>query len=83
MMEGTLGHPWEDLHHRIRPVGIVHVHEVDHFRSICHEDATKKEVDEIDLTDDVDHVEQVAEEIPEKFLLNRITSCETRSHLNA
>ena len=76
-MEGTLGHPWEDFHHRIRSVGIVHVHEVDHFCSIRHEDSTKEEVDEIDLTDDVDHIEQIAEEIPEKFLLE-ITSRETR-----
>ena len=76
-MEGTLGHPWEDLHHWIRSVGIVHVHEVNHFCSIRHEDSTKEEVDEIDLTDDIDHIEQIAEEIPEKFLLE-ITSRETR-----
>ena len=81
-MECTLGQPWEDLHHGISSVGIVHVHEVDHFRSIRHEDSTKEEVDEIDLTDDIDHIEQIAEEIPEKYLLE-ITSRETRTHLNA
>ena len=68
-MEGTLGHSWEDLHHRIRSVGIVHVHEVDHFRSVCHEDTAEEEVDEIDLTNDVEHIEQIAEEVPEKLLV--------------
>ena len=77
VMEGALGHPWEDLHHWIRSVGIVHVHEVDHFRSICHKDSAKEEVYEIDLADDIDHIEQIAKEIPEKLLLE-ITSRETR-----
>ena len=63
-MEGALRDSWEDLHHWVRPVGVVHVHEVDHFRAVGHEDATKEEVDEVDLADHVDDVEQVAEEIP-------------------
>lgn len=82
-MEGTLGHSWEDLHHRIRPVGIVHVHEVNHFRSVCHEDTAEEEVDEIDLTDDVEHIEQIAEEIPEKLLVNIYICRETHPYLNA
>ena len=81
-MEGALGHPWEDLHHRIRSVGIVHVHEVDHFRSIRHEDSAKEEVDEVDLTDHIDHIEQVAEEIPAKILLEIIFR-KIGYHLNA
>ena len=82
-MEGTLGHPWEDLHHRIRPVGIVHVHEVNHFRSVRHEDTAEEEVDEVDLTNDVEHIEQIAEEIPEKYFLLKFTCRETHPYLNA
>ena len=67
MVEGALGHPWEDFHHGVRPVGIVHVHEVNHFCSIGHEDTAKEEVDEVDLTDDIDNIEQVAKKVPEVF----------------
>ena len=67
-MEGALRDSWEDLHHGVRPVRVVHVHEVDHFRAVGHEDATEEEVDEVDLTDHIDDVEQVAEEISRKIL---------------
>ena len=70
-MEGALGHPREDLHHGVRPVRVVHVHEVDHFRAVGHEDATEEEVDEVDLADHIDDVEQVAEEIPRNKLSER------------
>ena len=67
-MESALGDSWEDLHHGVRPVRVVHVHEVDHFCAVGHKDATKEEVDEVDLTDHIDDVEQVAEEISRKIL---------------
>ena len=70
-MKGALRDPWEDLHHGVRPVRVVHVHEVDHFSAVGHKDATKEEVDEVDLTDHIDDVEQVAEEIPRNELNER------------
>ena len=67
-MESALRDSWEDLHHGVRPVRVVHVHEVDHFCAVGHKDATEEEVDEVDLTDHIDDVEQVAEEISRKIL---------------
>ena len=51
-MEGALRDPWEDLHHGVRPVRVVHVHEVDHFCAVGHKDATEEEVDEVDTDHD-------------------------------
>ena len=65
-MEGALGHPREDLHHRVRAVLVLHVDEVEHVRAIGHEDAAQEEIDEIHLSDDVHEVQHVAEEIPEE-----------------
>ena len=65
-MEGALGHPGEDLHHRVRAVLVIHVDEVEHVRAIGHEHAAQEEIDEIHLSDDVHEVQHVAEEIPEE-----------------
>ena len=68
-MEGTLGDPGEDIHHRVtsgNPLLIVHVDEVENLCAVSHKDAAKEQVDEIHLSDDIDKVEDVAHKIPKK-----------------
>ena len=63
-VESTLGDPGEHLHHGVRPVLVLHAHEVDHVCPVGHEDSSQEKVDEIHLTDDIHKVEKVAEDVP-------------------
>ena len=65
LVESALGHPGENLHHGVGPVLVLHAHEVDHICPVGHEDSSQEKVDEIHLTDDIDEVEKVAEDVSE------------------
>lgn len=49
-VEGALGDPWEDRHHRVRSQLLVHVAEPHHVRSVTQKRASQKRVDEKDVT---------------------------------
>ena len=65
LVEGALGDSREHLHHGVRPVLVILVHEVDDVGAVGHEHSAKEEIDKIHLSDDIDEVEKIAEEIPE------------------
>lgn len=61
-MEGTLGHLGEHPGHRVGPVLRLHLRVGQDITSVGHELAAEEEVGEVDLSNDVDKVEDLAEE---------------------
>ena len=65
LVEGALGHLREDGLHWVSPVLALHVGVLNNVHPVGAEGVTQKEVSEVDLTDGVDEVENLAEKEPE------------------
>ena len=67
VVKWAFGHSWENCHHWILSVLVLHVDEVEDVGTIRHEHAAQEKVDEIHLANDIDKVEKVAEEVLESI----------------
>lgn len=64
-MEGTLGHLREHLGHRVGPVLGLHLGVSQDVKAVVPELVAEEEVGEVDLSEDVGEVEELAQEEPD------------------
>jgi len=62
-VEGAFGYSGKYHHHGISSIVILFIDEVENVSTISHEDTAEEEIDEVHLPDDIDEVENVANEV--------------------
>lgn len=62
-MESTLGYSGENRHHRISSFRVLLIDEVENISAIGHEDTAEEEVEEVHLSNNIDEVENIADEV--------------------
>lgn len=62
-VEGTLGYSGENRHHRICSFRVLLIDEVENICAIGHEDTAEEEIEEVHLSNNIDEVKNITDEV--------------------
>lgn len=82
-VECTLRDPWEDLDHRVCPLFLVHVRELDDFRAVSQEGSSEERVQEENVANDISKVENFAEEVTKRVGVVHVQGVQQILHQSA